>query len=604
MVQDNREFVFGQYKSEPSHLKIKTFSKYLEMRDGVRLAISVIMPADLKMDEKIPAVLYQTRYWREFEGKFPFRWMFRPGKKTMGPYMAARGYAMVRVDVRGTGASFGVWPYPWDEKSIEDAREIVDWVIAQPWSNGRVGGLGGSYTGTTAELLAVLNHPAVRAVIPMYNHPNPYTDISHPGGMFNERFVRYWSMFDLELDHHSVPIKLSKFAPLIRGVKPVDDDRDRAMLASALQEHAHNGDVEKIAENVSFADEIEPTTGHSVQVMTTERFKEKLLTTPTAIFGWASWMDAATADAAIRRYQTLPNARRLAIGPWTHGGVYYASPFDHRKKSFTEDMTLHFNEWLRFLDPYLKGEEADIPVDKVVHYYTLGEETWKQSKIWPPEGTQMQRWFLQPAHGLSITAPVESEGCDRYRADPEVTTGQDNRWWEFISFDHRTVKYNNRREQTRRLLVYQSDPLQQELELAGQPVINLYISANEADCGIFVYLELVEEKGEITYITEGQLRSIHRDISEEEPSYKITVPYHTFKEKDANPLIPGEIAQVSFGLLATSVLFPKGSRIRVSIAGYDKGTFRPIPSKNGLVYTVQRNRIHPSWIDLPVTPRH
>jgi len=93
-------------------------------------------------------------------------------------FLVRNGYAMVYVDVRGTGASFGTLRYPWDPLCIQDASEILDWIIAQPWSNGRVAGLGISYLGTTAELLLATRHPALKAVIPMYNHPDPYVDIA------------------------------------------------------------------------------------------------------------------------------------------------------------------------------------------------------------------------------------------------------------------------------------------------------------------------------------------------------------------------------------------------------------------------------------------
>ena len=107
------------------------------------------------------------------ELRIPFRWFLKPDVldpyfKDFQPFFTSHGYALVLVDVRGTGASFGTWPYPWTEDSIEDAREIVDWIVAQPWSNGKVGGYGISYLGTTAELLTALEHPAVQGVIPMF----------------------------------------------------------------------------------------------------------------------------------------------------------------------------------------------------------------------------------------------------------------------------------------------------------------------------------------------------------------------------------------------------------------------------------------------------
>ena len=74
------------------------------------------------------------------------------------------GYALVLVDARGSGASFGMRRFELAEDEVRDYGEVVDWIIEQPWSNGRVGAYGVSYAGNTAEMLAVNMHPAVKAV--------------------------------------------------------------------------------------------------------------------------------------------------------------------------------------------------------------------------------------------------------------------------------------------------------------------------------------------------------------------------------------------------------------------------------------------------------
>ena len=121
---------------------------------------------------------------------------------------------MISLDVRGTGASFGKYITPWHADSVEDARQVVDWIIAQPWSNGCVGGYGVSYVGNTAELLAALQHPAVKAVIPQFNHPDPYTDVAFPGGAFSQRFVQAWDRLSLAMDRNQVTPELGWRAQL------------------------------------------------------------------------------------------------------------------------------------------------------------------------------------------------------------------------------------------------------------------------------------------------------------------------------------------------------------------------------------------------------
>ena len=79
-----------------------------------------------------------------------------------------RGYAVVVVDVRGTGASFGTRDSFRSPREREDSREIADWIVAQPWSDGRIGSTGISYLGAAADFLASTGHPAVKAIAPLF----------------------------------------------------------------------------------------------------------------------------------------------------------------------------------------------------------------------------------------------------------------------------------------------------------------------------------------------------------------------------------------------------------------------------------------------------
>ena len=133
--------------------------------------------------------------------------------------------------------------------------------------------------------------------------------------------------------------------------------------------------------------------------------------------------------------------------------------------------------------------------------------------------------------------------------------------------------------------------------------MTLYVTSTHTDGAFFVYLEDIDEGGKVIYVTEGQLRAIHRKVSTDPPPYKILVPYHSFKKKDAMPLVPGEMAELTFGLHPTSVLVKRGHRIRIAIAGSDKDTFARIPAEGTPVITVARNNQYASHIDLPVVSR-
>ena len=140
-----------------------------------------------------------------------------------------------------------------------------------------------------------------------------------------------------------------------------------------------------------------------------------------------------------------------------------------------------------------------------------------------------------------------------------------------------------------------------DTEITGHPLVTLYASSTAEDGAFFVYLEDVDENGRVTYITEGHLRAMCRQISREKPPFKFFGPYRTFKRADSAPLVAGEIVELTFDLIATSVLIKKGHRIRIAIAGADKDSFDRFPRDGSVpMIHVERNSQYPSRIVLPI----
>ena len=106
-----------------------------------------------------------------------------------------------------------------------------------------------------------------------------------------------------------------------------------------------------------------------------------------------------------------------------------------------------------------------------------------------------------------------------------------------------------------------------------------------------------------TYLVEGQLRGLHRRVSDDLPPYTQFVPYHSFKREDGQLLVPGEVAKLAFGLQPISVRVKKGHCLRIAIAGADKDTFPRIPTDVTPVITIARNAEYASHITLPVQSR-
>lgn len=223
-----------------THSTPRPASLYLTMRDGCRLAVDMYVPGGAT-HHRWPTVLILTPYYRRFKvkegatGTEPspnvcrYRDMFVP-----------RGYAVVVVDVRGTGASFGTRDSFRSPREREDYREVLDWIVAQSWSNGAVGSTGISYLGAAGDFLASTGHPAVKAIAPLFAVWDTYADNYYPGGILLKELAQVYDDMMVALDHDDRAL-LSRFSyyadPNLEGPHPVDDDRDGTACREAVAGH-------------------------------------------------------------------------------------------------------------------------------------------------------------------------------------------------------------------------------------------------------------------------------------------------------------------------------------------------------------------------------
>lgn len=541
-------------------------SFYLTMRDGVKIAVQLVLPKDLPADQKIPAIMQMTRYWRARQDGQPN--LFFPG----------HGYATVFVDARGTGASFGVWKAPFSQDEVKDYNEVVNWIVAQPWSNGKVGAIGNSYTGNTALWLASTMNPAVKAVIPRHYEFDLFNETPYPGGLLTDWMVKTWNEGNRQLDTNP-------------GVRLVDEDTDQKLYQEATKHRAENIDVYAAALRTTFRDD--RAFGFTLDELSLHSYSAAIEKSNVAINDYGGWFDACTAEATLKTFLTLNNYQRAVIGPWNHGASQNASPY---QTAASQRVMLQF-EFLRFFDHYLKGIDTGLDNQKRLFYFTVGEERWKVTDQWPIAGTVMTSWYFNENNSLSAKAPIANTAEDRYTINFDATTGAKNRWHTQVGGD---VVYPDRADEDKKLLTYTSAPLEADVEITGHPVVSLFLTSTHTDGAFFVYLEDVDDNGKVTYLTEGELRALHRRVSNEKSPTKLPIPYHTFLKKDALPLKPGEVAELRFALQPISVLVKKGHRLRVAIAGHDKDTFIRIPAEGTPTISMQRNPRALSRIELPL----
>ncbi|TIO26761.1 CocE/NonD family hydrolase [Mesorhizobium sp.] len=566
---------------QPQHKLGPLESAYVTIqRDGVRLALDIVRPMGDHANTKRDTILVMTRYWRSQKADLP------PGDvdelvlhKNFSSLFVPHGYAVVVGDVRGTGASFGVSLYSRSRDETLDFSDVLDWIVAQPWSTGRVVGYGLSYTANTAEWMAERNHPALKGIIPMAASYDPYEEVYFPGGVCTA-YGKAWADMVRNLD-------LNVPSP---GVRPVGPDGE-ADLAAALRDHEPGRSLSEGLRQVTFKDDrIAIWGGASILDWSNREAADRVSRSGTPYQNWASWFDLGMAQGAVYRFLLQSNPMNVIIGPWNHSGSSTYDPLRADAEPIPPTLLMQHANNLRFADLCFNGQ-AGHEQGKIFHYYTLGEG-WKSTRVWPLPATR-QRWYM--ATGSRLTAsPDNGAGFDSLEVDAAAQEDDTSMRW-----DTDRLGFGDRRKFLSGRLAYTSEPLTHDLEITGHPVVYLNITSTHEDGAFFVYLEAVKPDGESCYLTEGQLRALHRKVWTDSPLSALG-PQHSYLKRDAEPLIPGEPAILTFTLHPISARLPAGYRLRVCLAGGDKPNFANLPADGAPPLLKFHHGAAGCYIDLPI----
>ncbi len=597
---DVRMSSWGVYSgySNSDYKGFKYHSRYIPMRDSTLIAIDVFLPKKLEAGKKVPTVLYLTRYVRSIRAKFPLNLFKHPVLVVVSEeeikFFTSHGYACIIVDARGTGASLGERRMEFSPEEIADGKDIVDWIISQPWSNGNVGSTGVSYVGTTAEMLLVNQHPAVKACIPRSNIFDLYNYIMFPGGVRMGPFVDIWGKTTQSLDHNDFGVFGKKAKNLVIGINPVKGDKGRKIYKTALHNHWQNFDITQGLRKVQFRDDVHEGLGVNSEVFSIHHYRKQIENSGTPIYRIGGWYDGALAKSCLDGWLNTNNTAKVLIGPWDHGPQNNASPFATSKKVEFDVM----REMLRFFDYHLKGIKNGLENEPLLRYYTVGAEKWETDFMWPPKNTTSLRFELNP--GLTLQETTNENGIVEYEVDYTASTGLTTRWNSITQlFMNGPTHYDNRAEENKKLLCFTSPPVEKDFTITGHPSIHLNWSADADDATVFAYMEEVQADGKVIYITEGMLRPLHRKITEK-PTYNSPIPAHSYLSADAAPYRSGETVRLEFDFLPISYKVSQGSSIRVSIGGSDVGHFdtTEVKPRNFFIHI---NTHEPSFVDLPVS---
>ncbi|MEX2588871.1 MAG: CocE/NonD family hydrolase, partial [Chitinophagales bacterium] len=570
----------GEYSGyqEKDYKGFKYNSTYLKVEDSVQLAMDIFLPKKRDKDEKVPTILYQTRYVRSLRAKFPFFLLKHPILAVVPEdevkFFTSKGYAVVIVDVRGSGASTGERTMEFSPEEVKDGEKVVDWIISQEWSDGNVGTTGVSYVGTTAELLLVNQHPAVKACIPRSNIFDLYNHVMFPGGVRQGPFIKIWGFTTKSLDGNNLSVFGKQAKRLVKGINPVKGERKT--LKRALEQHEGNFDVYDGLELVDYRDEVHPQLDRTPDEFSIHNYVAEIEASGTPIYRIGGWYDGALSKSVVDGYRNTKNTEKVLLGPWDHGPGNNASPFN-------DNPIIQFpllEEMLRFFDFHLKGIKNGIDTEPAFYYYTVGEEQWKSTDTWPLEDQVEMKYFLSADSTLSSEKEALKQGEIMHKLDYSHNTGNSSKWNSVTAlYKNGPTRYVEREKESKKLLNFDSPVLEENTEMTGHPYIDLYIRVDAEDAAVFCYIEDVHPDGSVYLVTEGQFRAMHRAIKKDSTmfDYDVVGTYHSYNLDDAEMLEEKEAVRLQFDFLPISYEFKAGHKIRLSIGGADWEHFDPIP---------------------------
>ena len=452
----------------------------IPMRDGVRLFTAVYVPRGPA--QPYPILLLRTPYGVGPYGpdKYPDR---------LGPCasFAKSGYIFVYQDVRGRALSEGAFV---EERPLLDARggsgpadestdayDTVDWLLrhVRP-NNGRVGLWGVSYPGFYAAAGMVDSHPAIRAASPEAPVADLYLgDDAYRGGAF-----MLAANFGFYTD----------FKPQDGPTLPKDSKAFDYGTQDAYEFFLRLGPLRNAAprylgrRSELWDDQIAHTTYDAF--WRARSLAPHLRNIHCAVLTVGGWFDAEDLQGPLSTYAEVGRNNPgifngLVMGPWVHGGWIDDDGRRLGNVDFGADTAVFFREQILFpfFERQLKdGPSADLPPAWV---FETGANVWRRYPSWPPPGAARRTLYFHGNGGLSFDAPVETErAMDEYVSDPARPV-------PFVGYTALGVPQEymdgDQRFAARRpdVLVYASEPLREDVTLAGPVSPRLYVSTSGTD---------------------------------------------------------------------------------------------------------------------------
>jgi uncharacterized protein len=579
----------------------------IPMRDGARLFTAVYLPKDTT--KTYPFLMVRTPYGVGVQNDLRMQqYGVDAAPQRLGPSedFDKAGYIFVDQDVRGRFKSEGIWtemqPHNPDKKSPKDTDastdmfDTVEWLLKNvPGHNGRVGIWGISYPGFYVSASIIDSHPAIKAASPQAPVTDLYMndDSYHNGAFMLGANYGFYTFFRPQPN----PI-----------VKPERFERFDYGTTSAYDYFLKLGTLQNIAASLK-----PEQRGYFVDQMSRPNYdaywksrdiSRHLKNVKAAVLTVGGWFDAEDPQGPLTTFKSIaeknpgtPN--HLVMGPWAHGGwarydgarlgnIDFASrTADYYRKSI---LFPFFEKHLRDqAEAKAAGAKPPVELAKATVFET-GTNVWRRFDTWPPAAARTQSLYFQPGGKLGFDAPAAVAGSaayDEYLSDPArpvpyLSYPSTDTPQEFMVGDQRFA--STRPD----VLVYQTEPLENDLGIAGTLQAKLFVSTTGSDADWVVKLIDVFPPD---YPDAPDTPRTERptDVAVPRPpmgGYQMLVRGEPMRGKFRNsfekpePFVPGAVTPVNFSLPDIAHTFRRGHRVMVQV----QSSWFPLVDRNPQVF--------------------
>ena len=511
-------------------------TEWITLPDGTRLAARVWLPADARL-RPVPAVLEFLPYRR--------RDVTAPRDESTYPEFARRGIAGVRVDMRGTGDSDGVFDDEYSETELSDAEAVIAWIAAQPWCSGEVGMMGISWGGFNALQVAARHPPALKAVISIASTVDRFADDIHYKGGCQLSAQLYWATTMLGKVARPPDSEV-----VGQGWRDVWKARLEAIEPLIIPWLSHQR-RDAYWRHGSICEDFDG------------------FTVPALLF--AGWADAYR-NTPWKAVSGLGPTAKAVTGPWIHKYPHFAFP--HPRVDF-------HNEGGRWWERWLLGRENEadaLPRHRLYVSENVRPFGWREREdgrwvaLAPDAAQAPLRRHLRADGRLGTEPGPEATRIIRTPIDCGVDGG------EYFTVNAGSDLPGDQRADDGMSTCFETEPLAEPVDVIGEPVVRLKVAIDTPIGNLVARLVDVHPDGVSHRVSLGVLNLAHRDGS-----------------ATPRPMTPGQAEVVDLTLDVTGYRFRAGHRIRLALSTHYFPLILPPPTD--VTATVD---LGPgAWIDLP-----